>query len=186
MKSRKPNSFIIYWSFIAIIFVICSAFAIFADPEEETVPIEEPIKNESTVQNERELKSGDGWHEEWIDIDGERTITRIYDDYKSYLADGNERNIEYEKEADFDYIREIGFDESGSQELINTPDSTCFSEVGYDYDFECLWVRFRDSGASYVYYSFTESDWFEFIDSPSLGQYYNQYIKDNYEYNRVD
>ena len=67
-----------------------------------------------------------------------------------------------------------------------TPDSTCFSEVGYCDDLEILVVTFRDSGATYVYLDFPEVEWDNFIDADSLGSYYNAYIKGEYTCYRYD
>lgn len=68
--------------------------------------------------------------------------------------------------------------------LESTPDSTCFSAVGYDWDNEVLYVQFRDSGAiyaydapSYVYDELTAAD--------STGKYYNAYIKGQYTSARI-
>ena len=42
--------------------------------------------------------------------------------------------------------------ESASKWIYNTPDSTCFSRVGYDSRNNVLIMVFRDSGAEYHYY----------------------------------
>ena len=59
-------------------------------------------------------------------------------------------------------------------------DSSCFSQVGYDARHETLLVCFRDSGAYYCYYDFTQEDYDDFIAADSLGAYYNEYIKGYY------
>ncbi|MGE4354368.1 MAG: KTSC domain-containing protein [Oscillospiraceae bacterium] len=71
-------------------------------------------------------------------------------------------------------------------EMKSTPDSTCFSEVGYDSGWEVLVVKFRDSGSVYTYSDFPKSEWDEFIAADSLGRWYNTYIKDQYEYERIN
>ncbi len=70
--------------------------------------------------------------------------------------------------------------------MQSTPDSYCFSEIGYDSDWEVLVVRFRDSGAVYMYSDFPESEWIQFIAADSLGRWYNANIKDHYEYEKID
>jgi hypothetical protein len=69
--------------------------------------------------------------------------------------------------------------------MQSTPDSTCFSEVGYDSDWEVLVVRFRDSGSVYTYSDFPEDEWNEFIAADSLGSWYNTYIKGQYECEKI-
>ena len=66
-----------------------------------------------------------------------------------------------------------------------TPESTCFSEIGYDSEWEILVVRFRDSGALYTYSDFSESAWNKFKAADSLGSWYNTHIKGQYEYEKI-
>lgn len=68
--------------------------------------------------------------------------------------------------------------------VFSTPDSTCFSKVGYDAGNQVLMVVFRESGVEYHYYGVPEDVWEEFYDSTSLGRYFNAEIKGNYEYAR--
>lgn len=74
--------------------------------------------------------------------------------------------------------------ESATKWVYNTPDSTCFSRVGYDSRNNVLIVVFRDSGAEYHYYDVPEDVWESFYDSASLGKYFNREIKGNYEYEK--
>lgn len=67
----------------------------------------------------------------------------------------------------------------------STPNSTCFSSVGYDKYAEILVVVFRDSGKVYYYEDFTQSDWDDFIAASSLGSYYNKNIKGYYPCTKV-
>lgn len=69
--------------------------------------------------------------------------------------------------------------------LTDTPDSSCFSRIGYDSAHEALVVVFRDSGSKYCYYGFSSSDWKLFQSADSLGSYYNKNIKGNYSCERV-
>lgn len=74
--------------------------------------------------------------------------------------------------------------ESATKCVYNTPDSTCFSRVGYDSRNNVLIVVFRDSGAEYHYFDVPEDVWESFYDSTSLGRYFNREIKGNYEYEK--
>lgn len=66
-----------------------------------------------------------------------------------------------------------------------TPESSCFSEIGYDSDWEVLVVRFKKSGSVYTYLDFPESEWNKFIAAGSLGGWYNAHIRGRYEYERI-
>ena len=68
-------------------------------------------------------------------------------------------------------------------DYYSTPDSSAFSSVGYNYDYEVLIVEFRTSG-TYVYYDVPEDVWEEFLDASSLGGYYNDYIKHDYDWDQ--
>ena len=70
-------------------------------------------------------------------------------------------------------------------EWENTPQSSCFSEIGYDAAAETIGVVFRDSGAKYIYEDVPESVWREFRSAESIGQYYNQHIKGEYTCNKI-
>lgn len=74
--------------------------------------------------------------------------------------------------------------ESATKWVYNTPESTCFSRVGYDSRNKVLIVVFRDSGAEYHYYDVPEDVWESFYDSASLGKYFNANIKGYYEYEK--
>ena len=74
--------------------------------------------------------------------------------------------------------------ESATKCVYNTPDSTCFSRVGYDSRNNVLIVVFRDSGAEYHYYDVPEDVWESFYDIASLGKYFNANIKGYYEYEK--
>lgn len=74
--------------------------------------------------------------------------------------------------------------ESATKWVCNTPESTCFSRVGYDARNNVLIVVFRDSGAEYHYFGVPEDVWESFYDSVSLGRYFNANIKGNYAYKK--
>jgi hypothetical protein len=69
---------------------------------------------------------------------------------------------------------------------VSTDDSTCFSEIGYDYSKERLAVTFRDSGKTYVYHDVPESVWDDLYAADSRGGFYNSYIKGQYVSERID
>ena len=64
--------------------------------------------------------------------------------------------------------------------MTATPNSSCFSKIGYSEDFETLVVTFRGSGQTYCYTNFTAADWAAFRSADSLGSYYNKNIKGNF------
>lgn len=64
---------------------------------------------------------------------------------------------------------------------IYTENSTCFSKVMYVSSKEILIVMFRNSGNEYAYYGVSKSVWNEFCDAESMGKYYNDYIKNEYD-----
>ncbi len=77
------------------------------------------------------------------------------------------------------------FDDSNVT-MVSTPESTCFSEVGYDEAENTLVVTFRDSGSTYAYYDVSSSVWSEFIAAESKGSYYNKKIKGNYDCEKIE
>ena len=70
-----------------------------------------------------------------------------------------------------------------SASMKSTPDSTCFSSVGYSNG--TLYVEFRDSGSVYSYEDVPKSVYNELWDASSMGSYYNNYIKGYYECHRL-
>lgn len=62
----------------------------------------------------------------------------------------------------------------------NTPQSDCFSRVGYCPGTETLGVTFRESGSTYYYYSVPSSIWKDLSSADSPGSYYNKHIKGKY------
>lgn len=69
---------------------------------------------------------------------------------------------------------------------LNFVDSSCFSRVGYDKEFEVLVVEFKETGAIYAYFDFSNNDYEEFITAGSLGGYFNNSIKGFYGYEKVN
>ncbi len=64
--------------------------------------------------------------------------------------------------------------------LEETPDSSCFSAVGYDSAGLVLFVQFRESGAIYSYDDVPALVYSDLMNAESMGGYYNGYIKGHY------
>lgn len=69
--------------------------------------------------------------------------------------------------------------------LHETPDSTCFSAVGYDSAGQVLFVQFRESGAIYSYDDVPALVYSDLMNAESMGGYYNGYIKGHYTAHRL-
>ena len=73
--------------------------------------------------------------------------------------------------------------------LQDTPNSDCFSAIGYDAETETLVVIFRHNnggkGAKYAYYDFPADMWERFTAADSLGRFLNKEIKGHYEYEKL-
>ena len=63
--------------------------------------------------------------------------------------------------------------------------SSLATKIGYDSRHEVLAVTFRDSGITYYYYDVPESVWKGISTADSVGSYFNQYIKDSYDYKKA-
>lgn len=98
----------------------------------------------------------------------------------SFESDG--RNIDAASAGSFDQ-GQAGFTERCTMQ--ETPQSSCFSSVGYDSENEVLHVIFRTSGIEYVYYDFTATDWDSFINAGSLGTYFNNGIKGQFACEKI-
>ena len=68
--------------------------------------------------------------------------------------------------------------------MQDTPNSSCFSEIGYSAAHQILVVTFRESGSTYLYLDVPQSEWESFRSADSLGKYYNAYIKYSYSCNK--
>ncbi len=71
-------------------------------------------------------------------------------------------------------------------DLFETPDSTCFEYIGYDESTGLLCVVFRETWMMYYYENVPYDLWIDFINAPSLGKFYNEYIKPEYDYVQKD
>lgn len=87
--------------------------------------------------------------------------------------------IEEEISDDPQEIEICNEEESDEDRIIRveTSDSTCFSEIGYDEYRGVLYVTFRSSGASYVYSEVPNEVWKSLLNAESKGSYYNKEIK---------
>ena len=68
--------------------------------------------------------------------------------------------------------------------LTATPNSSCFSKIGYSEAHETLVLVFR-SGGTYLYTGVPVSVWNAFCASDSLGRYFNTKIKGVYPSEKV-
>ena len=69
--------------------------------------------------------------------------------------------------------------------MQDTPNSTCFSAVGYDSTSKMLYVEFRDSGSVYSYESVPQSVYDDLMSAQSMGGFYNSDIKGAYTCHRL-
>lgn len=92
----------------------------------------------------------------------------------------DEYGIRYCLSDDYDHYY---LDESYEPEL-ETPDSTCFTSIGYHPFSKTLWVVFRNTGAGYHYYDVPHEVWYEFKNAESKGGYFQEAIRGYYEYDR--
>lgn len=69
-------------------------------------------------------------------------------------------------------------------EEIETLDSAAFIMIRYNFFYTELNVKFRDSGAWYIYYDVEPEVWDRFKHADSKGSFFNESIKGYYEYER--
>lgn len=74
----------------------------------------------------------------------------------------------------------------GQVSMQNTPESSCFSKIGYSSNNEILVVTFRDKGTSYAYYEVPQSIWEKLCQAESKGSYYNKEIKGHYHCEKLE
>lgn len=63
-------------------------------------------------------------------------------------------------------------------------DSTMIKSIGFDASTSTLEVEFNN-GAVWQYFDFAESNWFEFRNAESKGQYFNREIRGHYSESRI-
>ncbi|MDD2297785.1 MAG: KTSC domain-containing protein [Sphaerochaetaceae bacterium] len=64
--------------------------------------------------------------------------------------------------------------------------STCFESVGYCDEEEVLVVKFLESGSIYIYYEVPYYVYEDLIYANSIGGYYNENVKGQYHYKRIE
>lgn len=69
-------------------------------------------------------------------------------------------------------------------EEIETPDSTAFIMIRYNFFYTELKVQFRNSGQWYIYYDVEPEVWDRFKHADSKGGFFNEFIKGYYDYER--
>lgn len=109
----------------------------------------------------------------------EGTVAAIIHDFLYGFVADKEEQSEAPKEEPAKKITK-------SWKMQDTERSTCFSQVGYDFDNEELHLVFRESGKEYIYSEFPEKDWSDFWNAESLGSYYNKWIKGKYPSRKVN
>lgn len=82
-------------------------------------------------------------------------------------------------------VKETEQPEEERWEVLDTPESSCFTVIMYCLSDCELRVCFRESGAWYAYYDFEPEMWIDFKNADSKGGYYNEYIKGCYACDRV-
>lgn len=165
--------------------------------EETIVSTELPTtKNEQSSTRERD----------WIDVDGdgEEEYVEVYEieeldldtifnspDLTEMFFDSNSFNIrDYDVDTILSYpqLREYclnNYDFDEFAEWVDTDFSTCFSGVAYSPIWEILAVEFRDSGSIYYYYDVPRDVGECFVESDTLGEDYNEYIKGQYHCDQI-
>jgi hypothetical protein len=64
-------------------------------------------------------------------------------------------------------------------------ESTSIEAIGYDRQTHELYVRFRESGYTYVYWEVEEVVFEDFLGATSKGSYFNREVKGAYSYAQV-
>lgn len=62
--------------------------------------------------------------------------------------------------------------------------STSIAAIGYEADDKTLYIRFLESGETYVYYGVETWRHKELLKAESKGSYFNEHIKPNYRYDK--
>lgn len=64
-------------------------------------------------------------------------------------------------------------------------ESSMIASIGYNSDSSTLEIEFKKNGAVWQYYDFSESTYFEFIGSSSVGKFFLAHIKGQYTENQI-
>lgn len=78
---------------------------------------------------------------------------------------------------------EYYIDDSYEEEIL-TPESTAFTSIGYHPFSKTLWVVFKNTGDGYHYYGVPIGVWNDFKNADSKGSFFQEEIRDQYEYDR--
>lgn len=68
---------------------------------------------------------------------------------------------------------------------MTTVESSMIMAIGYDEDSMDVYVEFLGSGRTYVYSNVESWVYEEFLNAGSVGIYFNQHIRDSYQYNEM-
>ena len=64
-------------------------------------------------------------------------------------------------------------------------ESSMINSIGFDPNTSTLEIEFKSNGAIWQYYDFSESTFYEFIGSASVGKFFLTNIRGHYTENRV-
>lgn len=67
----------------------------------------------------------------------------------------------------------------------NPVESTAIKSIGYNEDKSLLEIEILETGRVYQYKNVPVEEYLDFMNAPSLGEYYNRVIKQNYEYKEM-
>ncbi|MGM9553860.1 MAG: KTSC domain-containing protein [Faecousia sp.] len=165
---------------------------------EETIVNTEPptTKNEQSSTREHDWidVDGDGEEEyveitpiEELDLDtifSDPELTEMFFDSSSF----NIRNYEVDTILSYPQLREYCIDHCDFEEFaewFDTDFSTCFSGAAYSPIWEILAVEFRESGAVYYCYDVPREIGEWLVESDTIGEDYNEYIKGQYPCERI-
>jgi len=63
--------------------------------------------------------------------------------------------------------------------------SSNIKSIGYESNSKTLEIEFRDGGI-YQYFNVTSNIYKEFISAPSIGSFFHKYIKDKYNWKKIN
>jgi hypothetical protein len=81
-------------------------------------------------------------------------------------------------------ISDSVFPEEAEIPMLTVNSSVAYA-IGYDADSQILQVEFQ-SGEVYQYFDVEAETWEDFHSADSIGEFFNQEIKNNYECDRID
>lgn len=101
-----------------------------------------------------------------------------YDDEGYYNGEDYENDIGHPSDYEDEYIEEDYQKENFA--YYDTPNSSCFAQIGYSSSSGTLYVYFR-KGGEYYYYDVPSDLFNDFLHAESKGKFYNAYVKGQYE-----